>query len=248
MHILSGFTPAERDACLPIVDRMAVLAKLARTEGILALEEWCNTQEKDFLTFLLMMVVDGTDPAIVEDMGETLIDADGHTGEALLSRLMLLEGVQAIQMGMHPLLLEAKLLAMLGESYLISRGYYMSGGIFNNPLNQLKHDALAKLFAQKALPQSADFNTLFTAMGNRDMQAVMRETAQTELALALKGCTAELGHRFLTNCSSRLSVLILEEMEAMPNTQEEEILFAQKRMLNIVKRMRDAGEILLCSP
>jgi len=132
MQNLSNFTPAQRDACLPVVDLMLECSEVARTEGVLALEKWQGKQESKFLRFIVMLVVDGVDPDLVLSMGRTLIESSGHEGAALLERMMLLEGLSSVQWGEHPHILEQKLLCMLGEAYLTRRGTFMvqSGKIY----------------------------------------------------------------------------------------------------------------------
>ena len=117
MSVLSSFTKEERDACLPLISLLTDAANTARREGVLALEEWAEGRDF-FTTYLFLLVVDGIMPDLVRKLGQTLIDADGHTGKELLSRMIILEGVLMVQSGYNPRIMEVKLLAMLGEGYL----------------------------------------------------------------------------------------------------------------------------------
>jgi len=239
MQNLSSFTPAQRDACLPIVSLMVECANVARTEGVLALEEWQAKQESKFLRFLVMLMVDGTDPELVKGMGKTLLESGGHEGEALLSRMMLLEGVLSVQWGEHPRYLEDKLLCMLGESYLIKRSVIQS-----LDANDKFEQQLSTLEAQLALPNSEAFHDLFAKLSNRDIQQVLREIDQFDFTIALKGCAGTLAKKFVDNISKRLGAVIMENMAILGPLRDEDILNAQNKMLDIVKKMQETGAIV----
>lgn len=123
MSELSQFTQAEREACLPIIETIVELANLTRREGVLALEKYAYEREDDFFKFMLLLICDGTDPRKVEDMGKTLIESGGHSGTALLSRMLQLEGVLMVQTGMNPRIITAMLQCMLGEDFLDNLGF-----------------------------------------------------------------------------------------------------------------------------
>ena len=117
------YTTADKDSCVPIIDLLVECAKIARFKGILELEEFAKEQGNDFLTFALMMVVDGTDPRLIKDILETLINADGHTGAELLQRTIIAEGVLSVQAGENPRITAMKLTCFLGEDYLRKAGH-----------------------------------------------------------------------------------------------------------------------------
>ena len=62
MISLGGFSRQEKVACLPVVGLILEAARVARSRGVLALEDWAQSRDNDFLRFLIGLVVDGTDP------------------------------------------------------------------------------------------------------------------------------------------------------------------------------------------
>lgn len=52
-------------------------------------------------------------------------------------------------------------------------------------------------------------------LNNRDMQKVLREVDQQELAIALKGTDTEIQDKFFTNMSTRAAAMLKEDMEFM---------------------------------
>jgi flagellar motor component MotA len=123
MYDLTNFTKEEKDACLPTIDYLVYCTNIARTEGVLALEDVVQNHENYFLKFLIQLVVDGTDPANVESMANTLLNSEKHTGRALLERILITKGIFSIQTGEILRVAEAKLLCCLGEDYLKERGH-----------------------------------------------------------------------------------------------------------------------------
>jgi hypothetical protein len=241
MSVLSGFTRQEKEACLPIVDLMLECAETARKEGVLALEQWV-TDKDPFLKFVILLIVDGTDPELVQDIGETLIDSGGHTGSELLSRMMMMEGCLSVQAGDNPRIIVSKLLAMLGEQFLAARGHMKMNDFLNDPVYQQQS---ATVGAQMGIPGSEEFCAVFDAMSNRDIQNILREVDIRELTVALKGMNGKTADHFLSNCSKRLGAMILETMEAYGPIPTEDVLAAQGRMMDILTRLQKAGNIVI---
>ena len=245
MYILSNFTNADRDACLPIIDLLLDYANLARMEGILALEDYVHKHDNDFLTFVTMMVVDGTDPALVRAIIENLINSSGYTGGALLERILISEGVLAVQAGENPHIIELKLFSMFGEDYLKKQGRFppppFGDILYEEDLNR----RIAALINKNNLSESANFNKTILEMSNRDIQFAIRETDPRVMATAIIGCTQEAARRLLNNLSKRAAVMVLEDAEFMCSLiSANEILEDQQYIMNIINRLVDSGEII----
>lgn len=91
------------------------LARKARRDGLLALDEDAQTATPGLLRLGLRLVVDGADPDVVQRTCRIAIHADGFEGVELVRRLVLLDGVLGIQAGENPTQLAAQLSAYLGE-------------------------------------------------------------------------------------------------------------------------------------
>jgi flagellar motor switch protein FliG len=238
------FTDAEKEACIPYIDMVVECANMARKEGVLALEKFVPTLGNDFLTYMMMLVCDGTDPKLVIGIGETLIQADDHTGKDLLERRILLEGVLSVQAGENPRIIETKLYSMLGEKFLKAHGLFPVYDREKHVESQQAKLAEVNKYI-KEIPESADFNQLFLSLSNRDVQMLLRETDCRDLSLALKGCSPETASHILSNMSLRLGCMIIENIEYMGTVSKENVLKAQEQILAILKRLQKAGEIVL---
>lgn len=80
---------------------------------------------------------------------------------------------------------------------------------------------------------------------DRGIQKVLKEVDQQELALALKTASTELRDKIFRNMSERASQLIKEEMDFMGPVRVSDVESAQQRIVDIVRRLEDAGEIII---
>ena len=80
---------------------------------------------------------------------------------------------------------------------------------------------------------------------DRGIQSVLKEIDQDELALALKTASEEMKEKIFSNMSERAAQLIKEEMEYMGPVRLSDVEGAQQRIVDVVRRLEDAGEIIL---
>ncbi len=79
----------------------------------------------------------------------------------------------------------------------------------------------------------------------KGIQAVLREVDNSELALALKTASDELKNKIFGNMSDRAAALIKEDMEFMGPVRVSDVEAAQQRIVDIVRRLEEAGEIII---
>jgi flagellar motor switch protein FliG len=79
----------------------------------------------------------------------------------------------------------------------------------------------------------------------KGIQAVLREVDNDELALALKTASEELQEKIFGNMSERAATLIKEDMEYMGPVRVSDVEAAQQRIVDIVRRLEEAGEIII---
>lgn len=82
-------------------------------------------------------------------------------------------------------------------------------------------------------------------MSNQAIQRVLREVENADLAVALKGAKQdEVTKRILDNVSKRLREMIVEDMDMMGPVRVRDVEEAQQKIVNIIRRLEDAGEII----
>jgi flagellar motor switch protein FliG len=82
-------------------------------------------------------------------------------------------------------------------------------------------------------------------LDDRSIQLVLREADQKDLALALRGVSDEVKTRVLNNMSERGAQMLLEEMEYQPPQRKRVVEEAQGRIVAIVRRLEEAGAVVL---
>jgi flagellar motor switch protein FliG len=81
-------------------------------------------------------------------------------------------------------------------------------------------------------------------LNSQAIQRVLRDVDNSDLAVALKGATKEVNKVIFENISKRLQEMIKEDMELMGPVRVREVEEAQQRIVNIVRKLEDEGEII----
>ena len=82
-------------------------------------------------------------------------------------------------------------------------------------------------------------------LSDRDLQLVLREVDQKELALALRGVPDWLMERVTENISSRAAELLRDDIEAQAPQRKHVVEEAQGRIVAVVRRLEDNGTIAI---
>jgi flagellar motor switch protein FliG len=82
-----------------------------------------------------------------------------------------------------------------------------------------------------------------TKLSDKDIQTVLKNVETPQWAMALKGASAELKQKVLGNMSQRAAGMLTEEMEYLGAVKLTEVEQVQQQIVDIVRRLEDAGEI-----
>ncbi|MHC4140429.1 MAG: flagellar motor switch protein FliG [Planctomycetota bacterium] len=82
-------------------------------------------------------------------------------------------------------------------------------------------------------------------VNDKGIQAVLKEVDNEELCLALKTASEELKEKIFSNMSARAATLIREDMEYMGPVRLSDVEGAQQRIVDVVRRLEEAGEIII---
>jgi flagellar motor switch protein FliG len=80
---------------------------------------------------------------------------------------------------------------------------------------------------------------------DKGIQAVLKEVDNNQLAMSLKTGSEELKLKIFRNMSERAAQLIREEMEFMGPVRVTDVEAAQQKIVDIVRRLEDAGELIV---
>jgi len=82
-------------------------------------------------------------------------------------------------------------------------------------------------------------------VNDKGIQSVLKEVDNQELALALKTASEELKQKIFKNMSERAAQLIQEDMQFMGPVRVSDVESAQQKIVDIVRRLEDSGEIII---
>lgn len=82
-------------------------------------------------------------------------------------------------------------------------------------------------------------------LDDRSIQKAVREVDSKDLQLALKRATDEVKTAIFSNISERMAETIREEMEYMGPVRVKDVDDAQQRIVAVIRRLEDAGEVVI---
>ena len=89
------------------------LADIARKNGLLILESMAETTDSDLLRQLILLVVDGTNPDMVVEIGTNFYWTEAPDGADAMAEYMYLRGMLSIQNGDNPRTLDLILASLM---------------------------------------------------------------------------------------------------------------------------------------
>ena len=82
-------------------------------------------------------------------------------------------------------------------------------------------------------------------LDDKSIQRVLREVDNSELAIAMKAANEQVQEAIFNNLSKRLAVMIKEDMEFMGPVRMKDVEEAQQKIVNIIRKLEDSGEIII---
>ena len=146
--------------------------------------------------------------------------------------------------------LEKKLASLVNQDYTIVGGVDSIVNILNTVDRSTEKHIMENLEIED--PELADeirrkmfvFEDILI-LDNRSIQTVLREVDNNELAIALKNANEDVQKVIFDNLSSRLATMIKEDMEFMGPVRLKDVEDAQQKIVNIIRKLEDAGEIVI---
>ena len=82
-------------------------------------------------------------------------------------------------------------------------------------------------------------------LDNHSVQRVLKEIDNRDLAIALKGTTAEVTKVIFDNISKRLQEMVREDMDLMGPIRIRDVEEAQQKIVTLIRKLDDSGEIVI---
>ena len=146
--------------------------------------------------------------------------------------------------------LERKLSSLVNQDYTIIGGVDSIVEILNAVDRSTEKHIMESLEIEE--PELADeirkkmfvFEDILS-LDDRAIQRVLRDVDNNELAVALKNANEEVQNVIFRNLSKRLAAMIKEDMDFMGPVRIKDVEEAQQKIVNIIRKLEDAGEIVV---
>ncbi len=148
--------------------------------------------------------------------------------------------------------LERKLSTVMGQDFTMAGGIDAVVEIINSTDRTTERNIMEYLeendpeLAEEIKKRLFVFEDI-SRLDDRSLQRVLREVDMKELGLALKGATEELRAKFFKNMSKRAAEMLQEDMDYMGPVRVKDVEESQQKVVNVVRGLEEAGEIVIAS-
>ncbi len=147
-------------------------------------------------------------------------------------------------------ILESKLASLVNQDYTIVGGVDAVVDILNTVDRGTEKHIMETLEIDE--PELADeirkkmfvFEDILL-LDDRAIQRVLRDVDNNDLAVSLKSSNEEVKSAVFKNLSKRLAAMIQEDMEFMGPVRMKDVEEAQQKIVNIIRKLEDTGEIVI---
>ncbi len=147
-------------------------------------------------------------------------------------------------------ILESKLASLVNQDYTIIGGVDAVVDILNTVDRGTEKHIMETLEIDE--PELADeirkkmfvFEDILL-LDDRSIQRVLRDVDNNDLAVSLKSSNEEVKAAIFNNLSKRLASMIQEDMEFMGPVRMKDVEEAQQKIVNIIRKLEDSGEIVI---
>ncbi|HHY70517.1 MAG TPA: flagellar motor switch protein FliG [Thermoanaerobacterales bacterium] len=146
--------------------------------------------------------------------------------------------------------LERQMASVVTEDYANVGGIQAVVNILNNVDRGTEKNIIEALevdnpdLAEEIRRRMFVFEDILT-LDNRSVQRTLREVDNQDLTLALKGASEEVKKRIYENMSKRQAEIVNEDMEFMGPVRLRDVEEAQQKIVNTIRKLEDAGEIII---
>ncbi len=208
-----------------------------------AIAELFRAEHPQIVAILMSLLEPNQAAAVLEHLPE-LVRYD------IVMRIAALETVHPDALKELDAIMEEQLMGKTSLKSSRLGGVEKAAEILNMADSSLEAEIMEKLtekapeLAQQIQDKMFVFEDL-VKLDDRSVQTLLREVSTDTLLLALRGTDETLRQKIFGNMSRRAAEMLRDDLEAAPPAKLSEVEAAQKEILQIAKRLADAGEIVL---
>jgi flagellar motor switch protein FliG len=185
-----------------------------------------------------------------QQAGQILSELSQEVQADIARRIALMDGTSPEVISEVEAILERKLSTTVTQDYSQTGGVEAVVEVLNGVDRSTEKTILDALEIQD--PELAEeikkrmfvFEDIVT-LDNRSIQRVIRDSENEDLLLSLKVSSEEVKDIVFRNMSARMVETFKEEMEFMGPVRLRDVEEAQSRIVSVIRRLEDAGEIII---
>jgi len=227
----------EKRQCIKLVSDLISLANKARNYGMLSLVIDAEETTSFLMRKGIQMATDGAKPQVVRSILEFYIISGNFKGKDLLERCIILEGLVAIQEGLHPKLLKELLLSFFGEK---------DHQILNEDLEDKSKKSIKTFLnkiqnTQATSPKGEKLSAFILKLSDDAVKELLKEVNTLDLAKAVKEMSGRAIIKILNNMWQKGAVMLTEALEQMDSVSKEELAKAQDQFIKTLSDLKKRG-------
>ncbi len=244
MNIYERLTCSHSDKkeALSILDKILELSDKAKCSGLLSLEQEIDAVQPEIFKKSIQMLIDGIEPESLREILMNYTLCGGYKGKELLIRIVIIEGILAIQQGVQPLILQEKLSSFFGEDFIcdIQKHFGLDS---ESQLKKIDTFIIKNQGKPVFSKETSLLEDPLARMDNRSLQRLLRDIDAVTLTIAISGASGKTQAKTLKNVSRKMAVMLIDEIENLGTHNTSEITDYQKRILETMHNLRKQGEI-----
>jgi AraC-like DNA-binding protein len=234
----------EKYEALNTLDRILELSAKTKNSGLLSLEPEINRVQPEFFKKSIQMLIDGIEPESLKAILLNYTLSSGCKGKELLTRILIIEGILAIQQGVNTFIIRENLSSFFGEDFIEDLRKHF--GIDDESQQKRIDYYIIKIQDKPAFSKETSLlEEPFSRMDGRSLQRLLREFDIITLASAISGSSNEIQAKVLKHVSKRIAIMLVSEIEMLDTLNVSDIKESQKQVLEIMNSLRNQGDIVI---
>ena len=234
----------DKKEALDTLDKLLELSEKSKRSGLLSLEPEIDAVRPEIFKKSIQMLIDGIEPEFLREILMNYALCGGYKGKELLIRILIIEGILAIQQGAHTLILQEKLSSFFGEDFIceIQKHFGLDSESQLQKINTFISKNQDKPFLSR---ETSLLEEPLEHMDSRSLQRLLREIDLVTLTMAISGASGKILTKVAKNVSKKLAVAVIDEIGTIGTPIISEIAGSQKRILEIMYSLRNQGDIVI---
>lgn len=238
----------EKEESIDLVERVLKYSIIYGDEGADFLAEELKYIEDPFLKLGLELVIEETDPNEVHSILSRHILSGDYHGKDFLQKMIILEGISAIQYKYSPYIVIEILLSLFGEDYIVdNKEENYSQNLVEFILKFTKYILSLKKAKQPDFENLSinpkEFRKILKC-DTKSIQKIAREVDNIFIVRAINSLEPGFKKIFYDSIGERAAKILFKKEMELAYTPEEE-LEARSRILFILNKLIQSGEVII---